>query len=183
MTYYRAHIAKQLQFTSQCLEFHRSLRGPFSLAVVLCTVQCRTMSTTEFADISENSNTPRSDNVQSQTRFYEESLLISTWISSFTCFVAACIAVGLRLYSRKLKGQVLAWDDYVILLAMAAYVPFYITVVLGLVWGGGPLEPMTDLEYAKYEEVNSKVLVASSTISSTPLFFAKVRNTIWSISR
>lgn len=102
--------------------------------------------------------------------------MISTWTSSFACFIAACIAVSLRLYSRKLKCQVLAWDDYAILLAMAFYVPFYITVVLGLVWGGGALDPMTDLEYASYEKVNAKVYVASSTISSTPLFFAKVRN-------
>lgn len=61
-----------------------------------------------------------------------------------------------------------------ILISMMLYVPFYVTVVLGLVWGGGPVQPMTDLEYVNYEEVNSKVYVASSTVSSVPLFFAKV---------
>lgn len=124
--------------------------------------------------LSPNVNSPQSNDFQAQTRFYEENLLISTWTSSTICFVAACVAASLRLYSRKLKGQTLAWDDYMILISMMFYVPFYVTVVLGLVWGGGPVQPMTDLEYANYEEVNSKVYVASSTISSVPLFFAKV---------
>lgn len=132
------------------------------------------MLSTKPVGLSANVNAPRTDDFQAQTRFYEENLLISTWTSSTICFVAACIAVSLRLYSRKLKGQTLAWDDYIILISMMFYVPFYVTVVLGLVWAGGPVQLMTDLEYANYEQVNSKVYVASSTISSVPLFFAKV---------
>lgn len=132
------------------------------------------MSSVKIASLAADVGVPPPGHAPPQTRFYEENLLIITWTMASICFVAACIAVSLRLYSRKLKGQKLAWDDYLIFIAVVLYVPFYITVVLGAVWGGGPIERMTDLEYANYFEANSKVYTASSTISSVPLVFAKV---------
>lgn len=125
-------------------------------------------------------NAPRSDESPAQTTFYDEDLRIALWTTSTIPFLAACIAIGLRLYSRRLKGQKLAWDDYMILVAMGFYVPFYSDVVLALVWGVGHIETMTDQEYAEYKETNLKILLASSELSTVPLCFAKVGDALYS---
>ena len=59
--------------------------------------------------------------LQAQIPLYDENLQPNLYVSDGICLVAAITAVTLRLYSRRLKGQHLGWDDYMIIVALVSF--------------------------------------------------------------
>lgn len=113
-----------------------------------------------------------------QISYYNETLQPNLWAASTTCFGAACVAAGLRLYSRRLKCQRLAWDDYMMLVAVGFYVPFYIAITVSISWGAGHIDLMPPPEYLQYVRLNTIVFLTSSVLSTFPLYFAKVGDAV-----
>lgn len=59
--------------------------------------------------------------LQAQIPLYDETLQPNLYASDAICLAAAFTAVILRLYARRLKGQRLGWDDYMIIVALVRF--------------------------------------------------------------
>lgn len=56
--------------------------------------------------------------LQEQVPLYDETLQPNLYISDAICLFVAIMAVILRIYARRLKQQILGWDDYLIIIAL-----------------------------------------------------------------
>lgn len=112
--------------------------------------------------------------LQAQIPLYNETLQPNLYAASTILFVAVWVAVGLRLYARRLKRQKLGWDDYLILIALGFYVPFYVCNILAVYYGIGRHQVVFAVEGHGGMELNGKVTLAFNTLSLVPLYFAKV---------
>lgn len=56
--------------------------------------------------------------LQAEIPLWHENLQPDIYASLAVCHTLACVAVALRLYSRRLKAQPLWWDDWLIFIAL-----------------------------------------------------------------
>lgn len=105
-----------------------------------------------------------------------------------------CVAVPLKLYARRLKGQEIGWDDYLIVAAAVSnieafsvvfavfnngqfvHVPMFILVVLQTCWGLGLHTVVVVTERSEWVIPSSKNSLGTSIVYLIPLLFTKVCN-------
>jgi len=56
--------------------------------------------------------------LQAQVPLYDENLQANLYATAAICLTLSYIAVRLRLWARKLKGQAMGWDDWMIIVAL-----------------------------------------------------------------
>lgn len=56
--------------------------------------------------------------LQAQIPLWNETLQPDIYAALAVCHTLACVAVALRIYSRRLKAQPLWWDDWLVVIAL-----------------------------------------------------------------
>lgn len=135
------------------------------------------MSTNNPANIPDDIIASLPDSLRAQIPYYYETRQPNLYTAATVCFAAVWIVVGLRLYSRRLKCQNLAWDDYMMLISLGLHIPFYISFILTVYFGSGRHLVVTILEHPQYDEPRAKAGVATAALYLVPLYFTKVSHT------
>jgi hypothetical protein len=126
------------------------------------------------ANISEEVIATLSDGLRAQIPLYNQNLQPRLYATATICFAAACGAIGLRFYSRRLKCQKSGWDDYTILGALGFYVPFYAVSTFCIVRGIGRHEVVSIVEDPGYIQSAAKAGIIAKVLYLFPLYFVKV---------
>lgn len=134
----------------------------------------KNMSTNNPANIPAEVIASLPDSLRAQIPHYNETLQPNLYAAATICFAAVCAAVGLRLDARRLKCQKLKWDDYMILIALGLYVPFYLCAILAVVLGTGRHQVVIILEHSEQGVLSEKTGLTVGVLYLVPLYFTKV---------
>lgn len=132
------------------------------------------MSLSNPANISAEVIASLSDALRAQVPYYAQNFQPNLYAAATVCFVAAWVANGLRVYSRRLKCQKSGWDDYMTLVALGFYVPFYVASIFVINLGTGRHQVVAVVEHPENVRPAAKAGVATVILYLFPLYFIKV---------
>ncbi|KAK8018791.1 hypothetical protein PG991_007981 [Apiospora marii] len=112
--------------------------------------------------------------LQAQIPLYDETLQPNLYASDAICLAAAFTAVLLRLYARRLKGQRLGWDDYMIIIALFFTTIFVSLCIFVAAYGMGRHTIVTVLEHPERVVPFAKATLAAGVLYNPALVCTKV---------
>ncbi|KAH6639968.1 hypothetical protein BKA67DRAFT_665350 [Truncatella angustata] len=112
--------------------------------------------------------------LQAQIPLYDENLQPNLYAADVICLVAAYLAVGLRIFARRLKAQPFGWDDYLIFMALFFTTIFVSLCIFVAVYGLGRHTIVTAVEHPERIVPFAKATLAAGVIYNPALVCSKV---------